>query len=225
MTPPIPGQPTATVDWRDRWMRRPWWWATGLAFVLTTLIIFGLRPFLRHEAPAPDVMAQLPPFELIDANGNPFGTEELAGKVWLADFFFTSCPSICTQLTEQMVKLQGAFEREGVKAQLVSISVDPQNDTPNRLRQYAAKHGADPERWHFLTGTPEAIRAVVVDGFQTHLGEPELKGKDIVDIAHASYFVLVDEDGGIRGYYRALDDEELSRAFHETKNLLRERAQ
>lgn len=222
-TPPPDGAAAAALPpWKAALLRRPWLWATLFAFVLTTFIVFGLRPFMRRIPPPPEVVLNLPQWSLVDHNGKPFGSADLEGKVWVADFFFTSCPSICTDLTRRMAQLAEAFARERVDVHLVSISVDPTNDTPEKLREYAAKMSLDTSRWTFVTGTEESVRALILDGFKTHVGKPELVGKDIVDIAHASYFVLVDGQGAVRGFYEALKDDELSRAFHESRTVLRE---
>lgn len=205
--------------------RNPWLWIVVFGFAFTTVISLGLRPFMRRIPEPPPVIHTLPEFDLIDHQGRPFNRASLAGDVWVFDFFFTSCPSICADLTRRMAQLQEAFEREGVDARLVSVSVDPENDTPEVLRQYAKKHGADLDRWVFVTGSEEAVRSLLVDGFHTHLGDRKEISPNVFDIAHASYFVLVDGDGGVRRHYRALDEEELSRAFHESRTLLRSLAQ
>lgn len=150
------------------------------------------------------VLGQVPAFELTDARGQPFGSAQLDGKVWVANFVFTRCPTICPAFTAKMGSIFKRSSQLGDEAQLVSFTVDPEFDTPEVLAEYAknARAGA---RWHFLTGTREALTKVVVDGMMM----PMEKGADgdLMSIGHGSYFVLVDRHRKIRGLYRFHDDE------------------
>ena len=121
-----------------------------------------------------------------------------------------------------MHKLQQRYRDAQVPVHLVSFSVDPPDDTPAVLGAYARRHDADLSRWTFLTGPEAAVREVIVDGFKTHLGRREVGSDNLVDIAHAPYFVLVDRTGGIRGYYRP-DESGLDEVFHRSQHVLRER--
>lgn len=133
------------------------------------------------------------PFELVDQQGTMFKSHErLQGKVWVAAFIFTTCNGPCPRMTAQMRKVQDAT-REMADVALVSFSIDPENDTPPKLAEYASRFQADPRRWAFLTGDPAAIRRLGVDTF--HLADPQEK------LAHSSRFALVDSRSRIRGYY------------------------
>ena len=198
-------------------LRNPFIWAFFAGIILLTLI----RPLTRHLPEPPKQLSLLPAYSLVAADGRPFGSQELAGQVYVANFIFTRCPSVCPKLTAAMAELQGRFDEAGVDdVHLVSISVDPEYDTPQRLSNYGRAHGADPERWTLLTGELSAIRSLVFEGFRTPLGEPDPDG-NLVDIAHATRFVLVDDEGGIRGYYDS-DAEGVDEVFHRTRHLLRE---
>lgn len=155
-------------------------------------------------APAPplEVLGQVPEFTLTDESGKPFGSADLRGRAWVADTFFTSCPSICPKLTKIMSTLQSRLAETKLEARLISISVDPDNDTPQVLKSYASLNGADPKRWTFLTGPMDTIRAVAVGGFQSHVGKPQRTG-NVMDIAHLGKLVLVDGRGRVRGYFDA----------------------
>ncbi len=136
---------------------------------------------------------EVPPFELTDQTGRPFrSSERLAGRTWAACFIFTSCNGPCPRMTAQMRKVQDAT-RGLADFSLVSFSIDPENDTPAKLAEYAARFKADHARWSFLTGKPEVLRSLGVDTF--HLADPQDK------LAHSSRFALVDRHGRIRGYY------------------------
>ncbi|HJK95278.1 MAG TPA: SCO family protein [Polyangiaceae bacterium LLY-WYZ-15_(1-7)] len=147
----------------------------------------------------PPTLAEVPAFELVDQSGAPFRSEELAGKVWVANTIFTTCPTVCPMLTTQMGNLQRRLAEHGEAVQLVSFSVDPENDTPERLTAYAAQHGADTSNWHFLTGEREAMRRAIEEGLHVRMGERQA---DTGDIPHGTHFVLVGPNGHVRGYYR-----------------------
>ncbi len=134
----------------------------------------------------------VPPFTLTSSEGKPFGLDDLKGKVWVADFIFTSCAGICPQMTGMMKKLQTDLD-DLPDVQFVSISVDPKRDTVEALAEYAEEYGADIKRWHFLRGDLPLIQALSVEGF--HLGDKENP------LNHAPHFALVDAEGHIRGYY------------------------
>jgi protein SCO1/2 len=149
------------------------------------------------DAPPIPELASVPEFRLVDQSGAPFGSAELRGKIWVANFVFTTCPTVCPLLTTQMRNVQ---QRVGAQpnVRFVSFSVDPTRDTPEVLRAYAATHDADLSTWHFLTGETEAVRSAVVDGMRVGMGERGADG----DILHGTHFVLVDGNARIRGYYR-----------------------
>ena len=166
--------------------------------------------WLLLPAPAPlPALYPMPSFALTSEQGRAFGAGDLRGKVAIANFIFTSCPTVCPVLTGHMAKVQERFAAEqGIH--LVSFSVDPKNDTPAVLAEYGRKFGQDPARWTFLTGDLDAVKAAVVEGFKVHMdgaGDPEATAFDIV---HGEHFVLVDRSGTIRGYYQPRDLERLA---------------
>jgi protein SCO1/2 len=148
--------------------------------------------------PLPEMMA-IGEFSLTDQEGRPFGSAQLAGEVWIADFVFTSCPDVCPVMTSQMANLSRRMD--GHDVHFVSISVDPEHDTPERLREYAARYRADASRWHFLTGTEAQVRELVVGRFRNHVGEREDADDGRYRIMHGLRFVLVDGRGVVRGFY------------------------
>ncbi len=203
--------------------KKPWYknlfrWYFVIGVVTLTL----LRPFLRHEPPPPPVLRQLPPFELLDQNNKPFSLSDLAGHVWVANLIFTRCGSICPLLTRQMAGLQERYDTYGVdEIRLLSISVDPEYDTPDVLKDYAELNGADPERWTFLTGDLKSVRRLVLEGFAAGMGEQAENGVGMIDISHSGKFVIVDPQGGIRGYYDA-DPDGLDEVYHRSRHVLNE---
>jgi len=199
--------------------RNVWLWA----FFLGILTLTAIRPLLRHVPEPPPVLGQVPDFSLVDQDGRPFGSAELRGRVYIASFFFTRCPSICPMLMQSVKRLQDGYREKGIDGiRLVSVSVDPEHDTPERLGAYGEDLGADPARWALLTGELEAIRALASDGFKVPVGSPEAGPGGLVDIAHTGKLVLVDPEGGIRGYYDT-DRMGLDEVFHRAQHVLREK--
>ncbi len=154
------------------------------------------------------VLSELPPFTLTDASGEPFGTSALRGKVWVADFIFTRCDSLCAAMTAVMRNLlsEVSLDPVPVDLRLVSFSVDPDYDTPEVLAKYAADHGAVDSRWLFLTGSRAEIGDLSRRGFELPAGGAA--GDAAAPIAHSERLVLVDRAGRIRGYYGSGDAEE-----------------
>jgi protein SCO1/2 len=153
------------------------------------------------------VLGTLPAFTLTDQASRPYGTRELEGKVWVADFIFTACQEACPLLSQRMQELARRTKHLGPDFHLVSISVDPDRDTPARLAEYAARYGANPVRWSFLTGTADALEAAVTGGFKVGMGReavtPDGGGPTFFEIFHGENLVLVDRRLRIRGYFPA----------------------
>ena len=185
---------------------KPAFWivALGIAFVVP----LGRAVALGRNAPhAPALSMPLPEFRLTNERGEAYGSAELKGRVWVADFVFTSCPTACPRLTEQMAKIQHRGRNLGDAFHLVTFTVDPDNDTPERLAAYAERYHASPARWSFLTGKLGELETTVVKGFKIAMGKEETSaGSNIFSIFHGERLVLVDPAGNIRGYYEATDE-------------------
>jgi len=151
--------------------------------------------------------ATLPDFALVNQDNQPVTKQDLLGNVWVANFIFTSCANSCPLLTKKMAELQSFIEAEHLQdIKLVSISVDPATDRPEKLKAYAERFHVNTKFWNFLTGDNAAIEKIVVSGFHVAKGDRE-PNKDFFDIVHGNRFVLVDTLGQIRGYY-SVDDAE-----------------
>ena len=150
---------------------------------------------------------EVPAFSLQDAAGQPFGTAQLDGRVWVADFIFTTCPSVCPRMTQDMSRLQTWLVNRALdgRVHLVSISVDPGRDTPARLAAYAQQFHARPGTWSFATGSQQAIEDAVVRGFKIAVSREKDDSEDGFAIVHGTKFVLVDGKRQIRGYYDSND--------------------
>lgn len=150
------------------------------------------------EEPLPE-MVPISDFTLTDQDGADFQTRELHGKVWIADLIFTSCPSICPVMSSQMANLHRRIVSDDVR--FVSISVDPDVDTPEVLRAYAERFGADTERWVFLTGERSDVSRVVHLSFRLPMGDRMDRDDGRYDILHTGRFILIDRDMTMRGLY------------------------
>ena len=213
----IQGAPGAAQNPRRRFLN-PWF----LAALAGLILIPALRPLLRMEPDSPPVLRQLPEWRLVDQDGHDFGSADLAGDVYVASFVFTRCATVCPRLTAEVSRLERRYREEGVEGvRLVSFSVDPEHDTPERLRDYAGRRGLDLERWSLVTGDEQEVRSVVASGFAMPMGERIDLAGGLVDVAHAARLVLVDRDGGVRGYYGS-DAVGLDEVFHRTRQILAE---
>jgi protein SCO1/2 len=169
--------------------------ATGLA-----LLARGFSPW-SAPSPAMPVYGHVPPMHLVDSQERPFTDEALLGHVTVVDFIFTHCTASCPRLTARMGELEARLAQEGDGGvRLVSISVDPENDTPEVLARYAGQAHADPVRWSFVTGPADDVEKAVVAGFKVAAAR-EAKGAGESEVVHGDWFVLVDARGDIRGYY------------------------
>jgi protein SCO1/2 len=188
----------ATGGFLGRLVSRPVFWVAAVA------LLFGVplgRSLLRRPAPpAPPVLVSLPAFTMTSQLNQPFGTRDLTGKVWVADFIFTSCQTMCPVLTQKMATIAHRGRHLGPDFHLVSFSVDPERDTPERLATYATQHHADPHKWTFLTGSLDAVQAAVVDGFKIGV-ERTKTADDFWDIVHGEHLVVVDRHLRVRGYF------------------------
>jgi protein SCO1/2 len=135
---------------------------------------------------------------MTDSKGHTFQSGALAGKVWVVDFIYTSCPAECPVMTSRMHSIEKQLRGEQ-DVKLISISVDPQHDTPPVLDEFANRYGGATDQWSFLTGSPGTVHLLAYTTFHT--------GDVIGKIEHSTKFVLVDKSGHIRGYYSSFDRE------------------
>ena len=189
---------------------QPWLWTGFLALVMALPV---LRSALPAPLPPPPVLGTVPDFRLVDQTGAPFGPDRLKGRVWIADFVFTRCPDVCPRMTERLVGVHRAL---GERTDLVSVSVDPTYDTPERLAAFARANGAESPRWHFLTGSSQHVQEAVLRGFNVAFSR---ESEDIATLTHGVHVVLVDGRGRIRGYYDSNDRDALERLVADARRL------
>ncbi len=184
-----------------------------ILFLVTASTVFTIISFKKELAKKHlPVYGQIKNFSLIDTQGRAFGLKNLKNKVWIADFIFTTCGSICPVMTKNMASLFRSFDLEK-DLEFVSITVNPENDSAEVLARYAKEYEADTAQWHFLTGSRDDIKKLSIESFKI--------GSIKDPIFHSSKFVLVDKHGIIRGYYEGTDNKEISKLFRDAAKLLK----
>jgi protein SCO1/2 len=171
-----------------------------------------------REAPALEVFGDVPQFQLVAQTGQPFSSQALAGKIWVADFIYTTCPGPCPRMTSQMREVQDAVAKipdAGASVRFVSFTIDPENDTPPVLAAYAKMHGASPQMWYFLTGPVATLQMLDRDAFKL--------GNIDGTLQHSTRFVLVDRQSRIRGYYDTSEAPAIAHVISDVEALARER--
>jgi protein SCO1/2 len=177
--------------------------------VFLALTLAGCSP---HTSSLP-VFYAVPEFELVAQDGQAFHSSVLHGKVWVADFIYTTCPGPCPRMTSQMREVQDAVIKMA-DVKLVSFTVDPGRDTPEVLAAYAKTHGASTEDWYFLTGPESTLQTLDRNTFK--LGDLNSS------LQHSTRFVLVDRQSRIRGYYDTSESRAISRLISDIYALARE---
>ncbi|MER3412941.1 MAG: SCO family protein [Armatimonadota bacterium] len=196
-------------------------WAAALLALVSVLFLYWLTQARRSNAvlAPPTVeggasLGTVPAFEMTDQTGNLFSSDALKGKVWVAEFFFTRCTGVCPVMNRNMAKVVEALQNwEDFAA--VSFTVDPKNDTPQVLAEYAKQFGADATKWHFLAGRKEEVVRLSREGFL--LGTSEVAE----EFVHSNRFVLVGRDGKIEGHYVGTDEAEVHQLISDALRLLR----
>ncbi len=222
------------------------WWAILAGATAILAVIVGFARFMvrgpwiqagnQEERPLEglQVFGTVPPFSLIERSGTPVTRDNLMGTVWIVNFFYTHCPDTCPLQTANMARLQRDL-KDVKDLHFVSITVDPDRDTPPVLKEYADRYRADPNRWLFLTGGKDAIYRLAQEGFRLSVVDPDQRadrplfvralvfahhGESEKQFIHSSRFVLVDRQAQIRGYYQSTDDDALQRLRRDVRILL-----
>jgi len=185
--------------------------------------LFGVDELLKFE--------KVPTFQFTDQDNQLVSNADYENKVYVVEFFFTSCPTICPRMNENMVKIQKEFYGNPSFG-IASISIDPERDSPEVLKAYAVDKGATLKNWHFLTGDKSDVYAFSNDGFKLYAGE----NKDAEGgFEHSGLFALIDKNGYIRSrtvkngdienpikFYNGLEDKEIQWLKEDIKLLLKE---
>ncbi|MBD1397816.1 SCO family protein [Pontibacter sp. JH31] len=169
------------------------------------------------DAQGDTVFNRIPEFSFTSQTGQTISQKQLDGHIYVADFFFATCPDICKDMSSQLVRVQEAFQDE-LQVKLVSFTVNPEYDTQAVLKEYGERYGADPAKWHFLTGDREQIYSLAQKGF--YLPVMQVEGQQ--DFIHSEKFMLVDKNRYVRGIYDGTDVADVDRLILEIRVLLDE---
>lgn len=176
-------------------------------------IIIGIMWWVTKPTPLP-VMGSIPQFEMTNSKGESFGTNDLTGNIWVADFIFTTCAGPCPIMSTEMADIHKTFLDE-YDIRTVSYTVNPDYDTPEILAEYSKRYDADRSQWHFLTAPYEDIQSIIKNGF---------KMGDIEEIVfHSTRFALVDRNMNIRGYYTGTEAEDVEKLKRDISRLSSEK--
>jgi protein SCO1 len=155
---------------------------------------FAHLPFVSYTDELGELkQREAPSFAFPDQNGDTLRSEALAGKIYVVNFFFTSCPSICPIMTANLTKVHERFAHYD-DLHIVSITVDPKRDTPETLKEYAVSRRIDSPNWHFITGDKDSLYSVAYKFLSSAMEDDSALG----GFLHTEYFVLVDKEGKLR---------------------------
>ncbi|HET9987365.1 MAG TPA: SCO family protein [Kofleriaceae bacterium] len=220
--PLVPITPSTTPERRRRIRGK------RVLLVMLAIVVLGAVPavvvpilWTRGKPPKLSDLSTIPAFSLIDERGQPFTEEALRHHPTIVSFIFTRCDTVCPITSMKMEKIQDKTFDAGQKIKLLSLSVDPKFDNPERLTAFAAKYHADPERWRFVTGPADAVQALVEGPFLTSMQTEAPRPDGIPNIAHGGYFMLVDGDLHIRGMYESNDIQRLDELIRDARYLAR----
>jgi protein SCO1/2 len=193
--------------------------AWGLLALAVAAFVFAL--YARHtatkEPPLPVMGTVDMPFEFRNQWGETITRETFNGKVWVAYFFFTTCPSVCPTMNRNAIDVQREFAKNP-QVLMAGFTVDPENDTVTQLKKWADKHGAQRGKWHFLTGDRETLYKLSREVFKLGV-QP---GDETHSIVHSDRLVLIDRQGRIRGYYSGMDKNAVQQLLQDIYRVLEE---
>jgi protein SCO1/2 len=201
----------------------------GISFII---LIFGIwvvpKIVARFEKADLEVIGKVKDFEFINQHGDTISNKDYEGKVYVAEFFFTTCPTICPVMNTNMVEIQNTFYGNPDFG-IASFTINPEHDTPEVLKEYASKYKITSPYWHFLTGDIDDIYRLANEGFNLYVG----KNADVEGgFEHSGFFALIDKQGNIRSrkdefgnpivYYDGLEEKSLNMLKDDIAKLLNE---
>ncbi len=177
-------------------------WFLMIGFLFCYPLVKSIQRQLPADLP---VFGIVPTYQFTDENGSPFGSSELSGKVYIANFMFTHCETSCPVLLKKIQTVQHRMRGVIDRAAIISFTVDPEADTSEVLFNKAREMKANPAVWKFLRAPKDVTKNLLVDGFKVPVGSKET-ATSVMEVAHSDKLVLVDQRGMIRGYYSADTD-------------------
>jgi protein SCO1/2 len=200
--------------------------AIAVAFAVVAVLAGLISWMLRTGPDGADLPSywDVPEFALVNQQGDTVRSGDLAGQVWIASFVFTNCTDICPVISGRLARVRDTLAAEGLlgeEVRLVSISVDPARDTPAVLLEYARRFGGSPpSEWAFLTGTPpEAVRALVQQGFRVTALDPAMEHGMAYQVEHSPRILVVDRQGRVRGAHDVTEGDVVARLLSDARKL------
>jgi protein SCO1/2 len=194
--------------------------------VLGVVLLAVVALFIRAQTQRSNLprLSQIQSFQLTNQAGQVTTARDLQGKVWVGDIIFTRCGGPCPKMTEEMSRLQKALPADPA-LRFVTLTTDPENDTPAVLKSYGEKFGADFSRWMFLTGTKAEIKSVAVDSWKLAAFEKDKSERESENdlFVHSTMFVLIDKEGTMRGVYESLEPGFQQKIRADIQSLLKEK--
>ncbi len=169
-------------------------------------------------AGADSIDYKLPDFELVDQSGQLINNSSLQNKIFVAEFFFTSCPSICPKMQAEMLRFYEKY-KDNPEVLILAFTIDPARDSIAKLNDYAHKLNIESSIWHLLTGNKDSIYALAEHFLVSATEDPDAPG----GLVHSGNFILVDKQRRLRGYYDGVNEESVTKLLEETDILLREK--
>jgi len=160
----------------------------------------------------------LPNFAFVDQDSNLVNQETVASKIFISEFFFTSCPSICPKMQAQMLRVYENY-RNNPDIQILAFTIDPERDTVAKLKAYEKKLEVESSKWHFLTGNKDSIYNLAESFLVSAAEDPDAPGGHV----HSGNFILADKQRRIRGYYDGTKEESVQKLLDEIEILLKEK--
>jgi protein SCO1/2 len=182
------------------------------------LPIYGNKSYEAKGGKTDTVYHTIPPFSFINQDGKTVTEKDVEGSIYVTDFFFTTCHSICPIMSDQMERVYEKFKNNN-EVKFLSHTVDPETDTVAQLNDYAKRHNADSKQWMFLTGDKKALYDIARRGYLLNAEEGD-GGPD--DFIHTQNFALVDKHKRIRGFYDGTDSIEINKLITDIEILLKE---
>jgi protein SCO1 len=167
---------------------------------------------------ADTVYPTIPFFHYLNEDSVRIKSTDLKGKLWVADFFFTTCSTICPKMTTQMKRLNAMTSDLKDHVQFISFTINPRYDQPSVLRKYKKRHGIEAPNWVFLTGDEEETHALGIEHFRIFAGQDDLSEDGY---AHSEAFTLVDKEGFVRGVYNVADPKQVDQLEIDIRKLLK----
>ncbi|MEO5803804.1 MAG: SCO family protein [Verrucomicrobiota bacterium] len=198
-------------------------WGFLLLVIVVIVGAFIRSKFDNQQSTKPLlVYGEIADFSLTNQSNEIISLDKLRGQIWIADVIFTRCPLQCIRMTKRMRQLQEALPKDA-SVKLVSITADPQFDTPEVFKNYAQQYGADQSRWSFLTGAKSEINRLVVESLKLVIYEKKPEEREVpADLfLHSTKFVLVDQQGRVRGWFDGEKEETKGEIIRAVKTLLR----